>query len=162
MTSVLFVCTANRFRSPLAEAAFRLELQRSKSPGTWLVGSAGTWTVDGLKPVHEAIQIAEDLGLDLSAHRSRIINSDLLKEYSLILVMQSSHKEALGIEFPEFMDKVFLLSEALGGIAYDIPDPFVTGEPPAEVGRDLVNLIRSGWIQICQLVKKLELGGPAE
>jgi protein-tyrosine phosphatase len=162
MTSILFVCTANRFRSPLAEAAFRSELQRSKYPGSWVVGSAGTWTVNGLHPVHEAIQAAGELGLDLSAHRSRIINSTLLKGYSLILVMQSSHKEALGIEFPEFMDKVFLLSEALGGIVYDIPDPFVTGEPPGEVGRDLVNLIRSGLMQICQLAKKLEFEGPSE
>lgn len=159
MTSILFVCTANRFRSPLAEAAFRSELQKSKFPGLWEVGSAGTWTVDGLHPVHEAIQVAGDLGLDLSAHRSRIINSNLLKGYSLVLVMQSSHKEALGIEFPEYLDKVFLLSEGLGGIAYDIPDPFVTGEPTGEVGRDLVNLIRSGWMQLCQLAKKLELGG---
>jgi len=156
MTSILFVCTANRFRSPLAEAAFRFELEKSDHYATWSVGSAGTWAERGMPAMPDAIQAAAEFGLDLSSHRSRLINIDLLKEYSLILVMQSGHKEALSIEFPGLTQKVFLLSEAIDGTSYDIPDPYVTGEPPREIAREVIDLIGAGWMKICQLAKKTE------
>ncbi len=156
MTSVLFVCTANRFRSPLAEVAFRDELEKSGNSATCSVGSAGTWAEPGLPAMQDAIQAAAEFGLDISSHRSRLINYELLKEYSLIVVMHSGHKEALSVEFSDLNQKVFLLSEATGGVSFDIPDPYVTGEPPVEVARDIFQLTRTGWMSICQLAKKMK------
>ena len=48
MPKVLFVCTANRFRSPLAAAIFKRFLLESQETGRWRVSSAGTWTRSGL------------------------------------------------------------------------------------------------------------------
>jgi protein-tyrosine phosphatase len=106
----------------------------------------------------EAIQAGTGMGVDLSSHRSRLISADLLRDYSLILVMQSGHKEALSVEFPDLMSKVFLLSDVVGTVPYDIPDPYVTGEPPDEIAREIVDMIRAGWMKICKLATKLESG----
>jgi len=162
MPSILFVCTANRFRSPLAELVFRFELEKSDHTGTWSVGSAGTWTKSGLPPMQEAIQSAAVIGLDLTNHKSRLINAKLMKEYTLILVMDTGHKEALSVEFPELMDKIFLLSEAVGKVPYDIPDPYVTGEPPEEIASEVIELIQTGWKQICHLAELYETGKQAQ
>jgi len=158
MTSVLFVCTANRFRSPLAEAVFRSELQKSDKFESWKVGSAGTWADPGLPAMQDAIQAATELGLDLTLHRSRLINARLISQYSLTLVMQSGHKEALSVEFPDLLQRVYLLSEAIHGTSFDIPDPYVTEESPVEIAREIVKMVRGGWRQICELALQLELG----
>lgn len=156
MPSILFVCTVNRFRSPLAEVVFRHELQKARYPGNWAVSSAGTWTEADLPPMPDAILAAAEVGLDLSGHRSRQINAELIKDNTLVVVMHESHKEALRVEFPGYKDKVFLITEAVGEIAYSIPDPFVTGEPPLAVARELIRLIQSGWRQICELAERLD------
>lgn len=155
MTSILFVCTANRFRSPLAEALFRFELERSGQSALCKAGSAGTWTENGLPAMPAAITIGVELGLDLTTHRSRLVSDNLLNNNSLILVMQSGHKEALSVEFPDHMDKVFLLSDVVGNITYDIRDPFVTGEPPQEIAREIADVIQAGWMKIFKLAIQL-------
>ena len=155
MPSVLFVCTVNRFRSPLAEAVFRRELQEAHHPGDWIGSSAGTWTEAGLPAMPDAILAAAEVGLELSGHRSRPISLGLVKENTLIIVMHSSHKEALQVEFPEYGGKIFLLSEAVGNPPYNIPDPFVTGEPPLGIARELIDLVQKGWLKICQLAERM-------
>ncbi|MCJ7695272.1 MAG: hypothetical protein MUO40_07570, partial [Anaerolineaceae bacterium] len=62
MPSLLFVCTANRFRSVLCEAIFIRMLANTKVGDNWLVGSVGTWTKDGLPPTKEAVEIAVKMG----------------------------------------------------------------------------------------------------
>jgi protein-tyrosine-phosphatase len=159
MPSILFVCTVNRFRSPLAEAVFRQELKKAGYPGDWTISSAGTWTEAGIPPMTDAIFAAAEVGLDISSHRSRPISADLVIDNTLIIVMHSNHKEALNVEFPEFHNKIFLLTEAIADTAHDIPDPFVTGEPPLQIARELIDLIQTGWVRICQLAEKMESEG---
>jgi protein-tyrosine phosphatase len=161
MPSILFVCTANRFRSPLAEVVFNSKLEGSGLPGTWSVGSAGTWTQAGYPVMQEAFQAASELGLDLSKHRSRLINIDLIKENTLILAMQSGHKEALSIEFPDSVKKIYLLTEVVDEFPFDIPDPYLTGEQPHDVAREVIDLIQNGWQKICQLAERLESERPS-
>lgn len=155
MPSILFVCTVNRFRSPLAEAVFRQELKKAYYPGDWNISSAGTWTEAGMVPMPEAIIAAAEVGLDLSSHRSRPVKGELIKNNTLIIVMHTNHKEALRVEFPEIPEKIFLLTEVIGGAPYDIPDPFVTGENPLQIARELINLIQLGWMKICKLAERL-------
>jgi len=141
VTYVLFVCTANRFRSPLAEAFFKAKLIALGTPQEWQVESAGTWVKESLSPTPEALEEAKNRHLDLNQHKSRPINPSLLHSASVILTMESSQKEALILEFPEIKGKVFLLSEFGGGIPYDIPDPYSVKESPAEIAKELEELI---------------------
>src|SRR5690606_22592899 len=110
MPSVLFVCTANRFRSPLAATLFLRavadeEVERASpwnigKASDWRAGSAGTWTVDGEPALPVVVDAATQLGIDLSGHRSVQVSDRLLADHDLILTMQASQKEALQSEFP--------------------------------------------------------------
>ena len=152
MPSILFVCLANRYRSPLAAAFFIERLEQVADRGSWSVGSAGTWAQPGLPPVARALLDARDKGLDIKSHRSRQVNADLLTHSNLVLVMEAGQKEALQVEFPKERGKIFLLSEAADGIPYDIPDPF--GPDAAthqEIANELYELIKRGFEKIYNL-----------
>jgi protein-tyrosine phosphatase len=123
MPLILFVCTANRFRSPIAAACAERKLQAAGLAGSWTVASAGTWTVAGL-PSHPRAQLAATtLGLDLSAHRTREVDTALLASANLIVVMEQGHKEALECEFPTCRGRICLLGKLAGERDPEIPDP---------------------------------------
>jgi protein-tyrosine-phosphatase len=152
MPTILFVCLANRFRSPLAAAFFYKHLEQAADRGTWSVGSAGTWTEPGLPPDTRALQDAKDWGLDIKAHRSRQVDDIILSQSNLILVMEAGQKEALQVEFPKEREKIFLLSEVAEGLPNDIPDPLgPNGATHQEVAMELYELISRGFENICHL-----------
>ena len=66
MPTIVFICTANRYRSPLAEACFKSQLDKHSLDDNWEVLSAGTWTEDGLPAMSEAIKDAQRYDLDYS------------------------------------------------------------------------------------------------
>lgn len=150
MATFLFVCTANRFRSPIAAACFEKELSSRKADGRFQVGSAGTWTTDGLLATPEAISHAARLDLDLNNHVSRSITAELMATSDVIIVMEQGQLEALRSEFPRDAHKVHLLAEAATGVAYDIPDPIASGTG-SEVAGEIDGLIHSGFERICAL-----------
>jgi protein-tyrosine phosphatase len=90
-------------------------------PG-WRIESAGTWTVQGQPAAGYSQLVLRERGIDIHEHRSRPVTRELLAQFNLILAMESGHKEALRVEFPEFADRVYLLSEMIGA-GYSIPDP---------------------------------------
>jgi protein-tyrosine-phosphatase len=137
MYSVLFVCTANQCRSPMAEGLWRSIVAARYPDDEWEIASAGTWAVKGLRAMPLAVQTLQEHGLDGRGHRSQPVDAGLLHAYRLILVMTRNHKEALQIEFPRARDRVFLLSEMVGQV-YDIDDPVVGG--PADYRRTAAQL----------------------
>ena len=105
---ILFVCTGNTCRSPLAVAALRAELG-SDAEGVD-VGSAGTAAAAGQPASEGALRVAAADGLDLGTHRSRALTPALARSADLILVMSSAHRaavEAMGVP----RSQVHLLSE---------------------------------------------------
>ena len=123
MPTLLFVCTANRFRSPLAAAYAARQVRDAGLPADWQAASAGTWTPAGLPAHAKALEAAARLGLDLSAHRTREVDAALLAAASLVVVMEPGHKEALEAEFPACRGRVALLGELAGWPDPVIPDP---------------------------------------
>jgi protein-tyrosine phosphatase len=147
--SVLFVCTANRFRSPIAEAEFRKILRERGIENNWIVGSAGNWTQNGLPPIYSDNWMQTHLGLDLAMHTSRSVNHDLITKYQLVLVMEKNQKEALQVEFPEIRNKVFRLTEMCDGLIYDIPDPVGQSEEEClHVAWEIIHLVEKGFDSI--------------
>jgi protein-tyrosine phosphatase len=156
MPSILFVCTANQFRSPLAAACLLDAIQRARLAGVWIVESAGTWTKAGIPAPELSRQIASELGLPgLESHLTRQVDQELLSQFDLIIAMEAGHKEALGIEFPSTQKRVFMLSEIVEGIQYDIPDPVAPGIDPNEVAHELKMLIDEGVSKITHLAESL-------
>jgi protein-tyrosine phosphatase len=149
MPAVLFVCTANRFRSPLAEAAFKKCLNAHGSLVGWQVSSAGTWAERGLPPLPSAVLAAKELGLDLERHRSRSVTHELLSSSDLVIVMQASQREALHLEFPQATGKTVLLSELVEDLPYDIPDPFDSmDENHQRIAQEIFDLVMRGYNRI--------------
>jgi protein-tyrosine-phosphatase len=85
--SIAFVCTGNRFRSPLAEAfVHQLTLGLPVS-----VGSYGTLPQENAPPLAEAVEIALSCGISLSEHRTRYLNNASLKDIDLLLGFEPAH-----------------------------------------------------------------------
>ena len=151
MPSVLFVCTANICRSPVAEVVFREWLRRSAVPGAWLVGSAGTWAVAGSAASIYSQQMAAQRGLNLAQHRARSVDADMLAAADVVLCMAGSHREALHIEFPQHAGRIHLWT-ALAGPAHDVADPY--GGPLAgyvEMADELDALVEKTGPRIVEL-----------
>lgn len=122
--NLVFVCTGNTCRSPLAAALARRELERRD----WRhveVASAGLAAEDGHPASRHAVAVAERHGLDLSGHRSRALTPELVAWADLVLAMSPSHVYAL--ERGGAGEKVALLGDfAAGGDGEGtpVPDPF--------------------------------------
>jgi protein-tyrosine-phosphatase len=123
MPSVLFVCTANICRSPMASAIFAKIVAQRAAGENWRIESAGTWAVDGLPAVQNTqLTLSSLYKIDIQEHRSRCVSPELLGSFDLILTMEKGHKEALQIEFPEIAERVYLIGEMVGGEG-EIQDP---------------------------------------
>ncbi|HOE69598.1 MAG TPA: hypothetical protein PLE10_03670 [Brevefilum sp.] len=153
MPSILFVCTANRFRSPIAAIYFARSVVKQGDDNFITVSSAGTWTVPDQPVTTEALLEADKYALNLSLHKSRLITRAMLSKTDLILVMENNQKEALCQEFPDLADRIYLLTEVVKGRSEDVPDPYGTEEPAADVAAEIVNLIDQGYDQIIKLAR---------
>jgi protein-tyrosine phosphatase len=158
---VLFVCSANRFRSVIASACFKDLVEKKKPDGNWEVSSAGTWAIEGLPPLSQAISIAAKLGLNIDQVRSREVDANLLQDADLVIVMSNGQKEALTLDFPQEKDRIFLCSEVCENQAYSIPDPVedVIDQTPEELGEEICRLVNKGFDEICELAVNLHKKG---
>lgn len=153
--SILFVCTANLCRSPMAMALFRdLVSRQNAQPVNWRIESAGILAVEGYSATDFAIRTMKDLGLDLSDHLSQPATESLLDEFNLILCMESEHVSFLQCNFPGIKDKVFLLSEMAGKVE-DVWDP--VRQPLAaykETAEKILAFLEGGFSKITKLSKQ--------
>lgn len=154
MPVIIFVCTANIIRSPIASALFSKKLAETGLSGDWQVASAGTWARDGFPAARESQELLSRMGLDLSRHRSRMLHEGLIKNANLILVMEKGHKEALSVEFPSYKSRIYLLSEMINVVA-DVHDPVGgTLHDFQETIRDIQELIDEGFPRILALASQ--------
>ena len=95
--NVLFVCTGNTCRSPLAEAALRAALEDAlQEEGLRVtVESAGTGAWEGQPASEHSVEIASLDGVDLRRHRSRRLTAPMVREADWVIVMEPSHLAAV-------------------------------------------------------------------
>jgi protein-tyrosine-phosphatase len=153
--AILFVCTGNFCRSPMAEALLKSLLQKNGKKGKYQVRSAGTWTREGLTASPLAVQAMQDLGLDISEHRSHHLTVQDVEEAAVIIVMTRDHKEALAVEFPLARHKLVLLSE-LADARYDVTDPSGSAslERHRACAQDIKELLQKGYARLLQLAER--------
>src|SRR5437879_292532 len=123
MKTILFVCTGNVCRSPMAEGIFRLATQ---GRGNYRVMSAGLNAADGQPPSPYAVQALRELGIDISNLRSRAATPELIHQADYIIGMTHHHIETVMVAYPEAAEKTFLLrefDETLDLFEKDISDP---------------------------------------
>lgn len=116
MDHIIFICTGNTCRSPMAEGLFRAHGGEEQTG--LAAASAGLFTQDGLPASDNAVTAAKELGADISAHRSRMLTHEIAQSARYLVCMTGAHYDRVCELFPDCADKVFTLTQR------DVSDPF--------------------------------------
>jgi protein-tyrosine-phosphatase len=126
---IMFVCTGNTCRSPMAEGALKSLLEKEK-PGSFEVFSSGTAGASGFPATSYAREAAKMWDIDLSGHASQQLTEALIEKSDLILAMAPEHLEEVLEISPGAADKTFLFK--------NFPETDPVGESVEDpIGQDL-------------------------
>ena len=135
MKKVLFVCSGNTCRSPMAQAVFNAAAEKRGLDA--VAFSAGLYTQDGLPYAANTVEVLRDNGISLSG-TSKQITDTMLTECDIVFGLTYSINTALVAAFPEYQDKIYRFP-------LEVPDPF---------GGDIM-LYRRSLIKITDGVEKI-------
>jgi L-threonylcarbamoyladenylate synthase len=139
--TILFICTGNSCRSPMAQYLFKKYLaEKLECPidaveqKGYIIRSAGTMGIVGFPATDNAINACMAKGVDISAHRSSALTRHLIEQSDLIYVMSRAHGQAVVEISPEAAEKCMLLAEDR-----DIEDPIGQSQSVYDSCADLIN-----------------------
>lgn len=119
--NLLFVCTGNTCRSPMAEALARREFERRGL--NWRAESAGLMAGAGAPASRHAADEMTRRGLSLDAHRAREVTGEAVARAGRILAMTDTHRDLLRAAYPDAHDRILTLGEC-AGTGETVPDPY--------------------------------------
>ncbi len=119
---ILFICTGNTCRSPMAEGYFRSLIEDGGFFGVQ-VSSAGTYAAEGDVPSSHSVRALQEYGIDISDQRSTRLTRELIEEVDLIIAMTGSHKIYVGQLDSSALEKTKILGE-YSARGEDVADPF--------------------------------------
>jgi protein-tyrosine-phosphatase len=122
LKKVLFVCSGNTCRSPLAEGIAKTKFPQCLSEDIE-ISSAGSSAMEGLPASDLAVQVAGKHGIELSKHRTRLLSRSLVIQADLIVTMATKHRQTVGILEPSALEHTYLLTDLCDEVDGDVPDP---------------------------------------
>lgn len=138
---ILVVCIGNICRSPMAEALLKNALPAEKHTVT----SAGLGALAGHAADDKAQQLMKAQGIDISAHEGRQINSHLIRQSDLILVMDDEQQKAIEAKEPSARGKVYRLGHWGPNGGFNVPDPYRKDMQEFENGLKLIEKGVADW-----------------
>ena len=111
MSRILVVCTGNVCRSPLGEGFLRAALADASDGTAPEVRSAGTAGWEGSGATELTIEAALERGVDIAAHRARLLTPDAVEDADLIVCMAEEHRRAVARIDPIALDRTFTIWE---------------------------------------------------
>lgn len=135
---VLFVCTGNTCRSPMAEGIFRKAAQGTK----FKVHSAGVAAQPGSSASRDTFIVLKKQGIKLDDFRSRMVDQKMLEKAEAVFCMTGGHLEMLEMRYPEFEEKYHLACDFVeinGKVGLDVPDPIGMGQKAYETTSEVLN-----------------------
>ncbi|MCE5196196.1 MAG: low molecular weight protein arginine phosphatase [Negativicutes bacterium] len=125
--TVLFICSGNTCRSPMAEVIAKDIHEKTLHAPKCRFLSAGLSVVAGDKAAEEASLAMADLGLRLGERPAQSVTEEMLQEADLVLTMSNAQRTLLLTRFPGYTAKTFVLNRYVGAENTDIEDPY--GQP---------------------------------
>ncbi|MCL2375806.1 MAG: low molecular weight protein arginine phosphatase [Defluviitaleaceae bacterium] len=123
MKNVLFVCTGNTCRSPMAAALANKMFERRGIVAA-KASSCGIFATDGTKASKNALTALKNCyGIDISGHIAKMTDEATLADAYVIMTMTTGHKSHLCTIYPEFTDKIYAMKD-ICATGRDIEDPF--------------------------------------
>ena len=139
--SVLIVCVGNVCRSPMAEVLLQNRLADQYK--NIQIASAGLGALAGHGADVTAQYLMNKMDIDLSEHKAQQLNTQLISEYDLILVMEKGHINAVHNIAPSSKGKVHLLGKWSD---FEIPDPYKQPQREFELALELIERGIDEWI----------------
>lgn len=147
MKKIVFICTGNICRSPMAEHYMQGKIEILKKENDYLIDSCGIYANSGEKATNNAIEAIKKYGINMQNHRSKNISEIDINDFDLVISLTKQHKETIIRLYPSTKGKIYTLKEYVDpNLDYkDIDDPW---------GYNL-NIYKSCAAEIVEYVDKL-------
>lgn len=126
MIKIMFVCTGNICRSPMAHYYMQKRVKDLKIENDFLISSCGVYAYNGEKATQNAILVMKEYNVDMENHRATNIADTNIEDYDYIITLTTRHKEQIKYHYPKLDNNIYTLREFVdeNNVYQSIDDPW--------------------------------------